>query len=440
MINNVESYEIRNSKMFALNITVQDCRDATKGVAGFRETCKNGIICFNYDFCHRDTFPDPELEKDAQKAFLLKVRRECRGILFEQATGKLLCRKLHKFFNVNEMDETHPSKIDLNEPFQLLEKLDGSLIAPFYYGDKVCWGSKSGPTDLSDKVERYIERMLTPADTTTAPIKFNEFSKHWLTRGFTPLYEWCSESNQIVLYYATDKLSLISLRNMSTGEYMDVPTMKQTCLEYNVPMVNTIDIESHPVFSSPYKNKNTQELLTCVQKMEGVEGYILKFESGKIYKLKSEWYFGLSHAGPSTRFTHEKDVWALILSGTLDDTIAKIASIGPIPERYKNIQSFSVTLYQRIEQVSIKAIESTIKAKRDGKQRRHITNDPTIDTQSKKILFLFYDRISELDSVQDHLSDVSSHIIDKIKVLCNNSSKLEEARNILGKDIKYKDI
>jgi hypothetical protein len=37
-------------------------------------------------------------------------RRECRGIIFHAETGALLARRYHKFFNVNELDETLPGK------------------------------------------------------------------------------------------------------------------------------------------------------------------------------------------------------------------------------------------------------------------------------------------------------------------------------------------
>lgn len=37
----------------------------------------------------------------------------------------MLARRLHKFFNINEMDETAENKIDLSKPHYILEKADG---------------------------------------------------------------------------------------------------------------------------------------------------------------------------------------------------------------------------------------------------------------------------------------------------------------------------
>lgn len=37
----------------------------------------------------------------------------------------MLARRLHKFFNINEMDETTEENIDLTQPHYILEKADG---------------------------------------------------------------------------------------------------------------------------------------------------------------------------------------------------------------------------------------------------------------------------------------------------------------------------
>jgi hypothetical protein len=56
------------------------------------------------------------------------IRRECRGLLF-YPDGRIMSRRLHKFFNVNERDETQVHRIDLGQPHVILEKLDGCLAA-----------------------------------------------------------------------------------------------------------------------------------------------------------------------------------------------------------------------------------------------------------------------------------------------------------------------
>eukprot|EP01132_Coremiostelium_polycephalum_P006072 gene6072-7564_t len=423
MISEQQDYLERNKSLFPQNITIEDCREAIKGVSGFRETVRGDIICFNYDYCFRDTFPDPLKESDPKLSFLYKVRRECRGILFNKKTGKLVCRKFHKFFNINEQDETQQDKIDLSsESFILMEKLDGSLIAPIYMEDeeeKVAWGSKSGQTDLATKIETYIKK--------NPQHRFNDFSEHWMRADYTPMFEWCSDAQQIVLYYHTECLSLTAIRNMSTGEYISYQEMFDSAKEFNIPIVNIIDPKKDPNFINC---KSAGEMLEKVVKMEGLEGYILRFESGRVYKMKSEWYFNLGHTQNTIDMTHEKNIWTLVLGGQLDDAIAKIASQGPVPPRYFKVQSFAKTLFERIDQVATNVIRTIIKCKVDGKQRKHITNDRSIDLAIKKFVFMYYDNIEEHHTVEQHISKVSKSIVEAIQSFCGSSSKLEQGRAI----------
>ena len=43
----------------------------------------------------------------------------------QQATGKVVARRFHKFFNVGELEETKAEKIDLSRPYVVLTKYDG---------------------------------------------------------------------------------------------------------------------------------------------------------------------------------------------------------------------------------------------------------------------------------------------------------------------------
>ena len=97
----------------------------------------------NYMVSMADTFPEVT---DVNAA----IRRECRGLVFDKQ-GYVIARRLHKFFNVNEKDETQLSKIDLDQPHVILEKLDGSMVTPIPIGDHLRWGTKMGITDRSEE-------------------------------------------------------------------------------------------------------------------------------------------------------------------------------------------------------------------------------------------------------------------------------------------------
>lgn len=273
-----------------------------------------------------------------------------------------------------------------------------------------------------------------------------------MLKGYTPLFEWCSESNQIVLYYAIDNLNLIAMRNMKTGEYLTHDEMVKITAPFNVPVVTCVDLKSHTHFSKLYSelngadksitttseefiNTGASKLLKIVLGLENCEGYILKFDSGKTYKMKSNWYFEYHSIAPNIKYVLEKDVFYLILNdglGGIDDIIAKITASGPVPQRYYQIQEFGKELLQKLEDLSIRVIQFIKESKSQGKLRKHISSDNSVSNAFKNFVFRFYDSVEANDKVTKHIGDVSKHIMEKLKLLCTNSSKLEECRIILG--------
>lgn len=62
---------------------------------------------------------------------------------------------------MNEQPETHPTRIDLTKPFIITEKLDGSLISPFWTQGKLRFATKQGVTDTTTLVELFVRILLT---------------------------------------------------------------------------------------------------------------------------------------------------------------------------------------------------------------------------------------------------------------------------------------
>lgn len=64
--------------LFPVDISLEDCREAIRGRTEFVEKQQGNLIIFNYQWCTKRTFPDPNTAPDARTAHLLRVRRECR--------------------------------------------------------------------------------------------------------------------------------------------------------------------------------------------------------------------------------------------------------------------------------------------------------------------------------------------------------------------------
>ena len=158
----------------------------------------------NYMVAMSDTFPFVFTEEDA-------IRRECRGLLFYK-DGSIMARRLHKFFNVNERDETQFHAVKWSQPHVILEKLDGSMITPVIMPDGgIRWGTKMGITEVSMQAEEFVARHP----------QYEQFARMVMVNlGFTPIFEWTSRKQRIVIDYEEDNLVLIAVRDNVTGEYL----------------------------------------------------------------------------------------------------------------------------------------------------------------------------------------------------------------------------
>jgi len=60
-------------------------------------------------------------------------------------------------------------------------------------------------------------------------------------------------------------------------------------------------------------------LLEHIKKQEGIEGYVIVFENGEMYKLKTNWYVERSKKIAGSFTGSEKELWKLILEQKIDD-------------------------------------------------------------------------------------------------------------------------
>lgn len=264
-----------------------------------------GITCIRYSHVGNDTFADvPE-----ERGFIEAIKRECRGLIFDSDTGELLRRPLHKFFNFGERVNDVP---DLERSHVVLEKLDGSMIVPFYLpnGD-VFWGTKAGDSEVAQHVNSFIKK--TDYDyyenkNDQAPL-YTEFAEWCLDVGYTPIFEWCSRQDKIVLDYPEDNLVLLHLRETKSGKYVWRDKIKQLTFMFNIPVVNEICLE----------NKHIDEIVSIIREREDIEGVVICFNDGHMIKIKADWYVLLHKTKDAIQ--SPKDITAIILTNKLDDLL-----------------------------------------------------------------------------------------------------------------------
>lgn len=260
---------------------------------------QSGILIINYMFASPTTFPDPMSFSDPSEALDAALRRECRGLEFDIETGEMVTRKFQKFFNVNEKPETHISAINWSEPHLVLIKEDGSMLTPFLRKDGVReWHTKMGATDVALPVNKFVA---------SNDGQYNEFCDEMHAEGLTPIFEWCSRQQRIVVDYPVDSLILTAIRSIKTGDYISYSDMQKLGKKYNIPVVRALKVNIN----------NIQEFLDDTRDVIDMEGYVIRFNTGHQCKVKGEWYCQIHRTKDD--LSRERNLWALILEDKIDD-------------------------------------------------------------------------------------------------------------------------
>ena len=273
--------------------TIDDVLSAIIGRDEFIVAEKDGYTSITY---HVNT---PETFGDISDPLSL-IRRECRGILFDSTTKQIIRRPYHKFFNLGEREETFPKNIDFSRYHTLYTKLDGSMIAPFMTKGHLRWGTKAGITEVSMQAEEFVAKHP----------KYSDFAKAAIEIGFTPIFEWVSLKQKIVLSYHQDDLILTAMRDMVSGVYAAETILELLNKSWKLPIC--------PVYSTT--DFNIDNLVAEITASEGIEGIVLRFLDGHMIKVKSDWYCRIHKA--KERISNENDIVDLWLNNALDDVLA----------------------------------------------------------------------------------------------------------------------
>jgi RNA ligase len=300
---------------FPIINNISDVLSAIEGRDEFVVAVKEGYTVINYNVMMADTFPDVLNSSDLRanhdhyeiENLHARLRRECRGIIFDTATGEIIRRPFHKFFNVNEREETQDRVVDLTRPHAILEKLDGSMIAPFIVNGEMIWGTKMGATDVAQPVEEFVKN--NP--------QYEQLAMHLLPGKLTPIFEWCSRKQRIVMDYPEDQLVLTAVRHMNTGAYVSYNVMKYLTESLaGIPLVRQWDI------SMQMDNKTMSSFVSYVRDLEDREGFVVRFDDGHMLKLKCDWYVQIHKAKEA--ILQDRNIVELILDNNLDDVKAHL--------------------------------------------------------------------------------------------------------------------
>ncbi len=206
----------------------------------------------------------------------------CRGLITD-GEGNIVSRPFKKFFNLDQV-QTLP-----DEPFQVFDKLDGSLGISYWYNGKACIASRGSFT--GDQAMQGTEMLIA----------WEEQSGQKLNPQWTYLFEIIYPENQIVCDYgSTRELVLIAVIDTATGQELPLYN-NRGWPNFDMPMVGQLEwiktIDQLKQFVEQLEWVETaEELKRFVPDNDGgkrgsvIEGFVLRYQSGLRVKVKTTEY------------------------------------------------------------------------------------------------------------------------------------------------------
>lgn len=247
---------------------------------------------------------------------------EARGLVFDKATGALLSRPLHKFFNLGEREGL--AILDAQGPWSLYEKRDGSMIGAFVYKGEIYFHTRGG-VSLQAKAALSIASSGLRALVETA-----------YSAGYTPIFEWTAPENRVVIPYDNSELTLLALRHRETGRY-DEQLAGEMCAAYGVPFA--------AMLASGIASANDLiELFGPLSQRTDIEGGVLLGPGGRRLKIKTADY--LRRHKILANLGNERYAFEAWLDDVIDDTAAALGG-----RRARALIDFAAVIEKRISEL-----------------------------------------------------------------------------------------
>lgn len=215
------------------------------------------------------------------------ITKDCRGLILDK-DGNVIAKPFPKFFNLEE----HELSEIPNEPFEVFEKLDGSLGIIYHYNDEWHIATKgSFNSDLSIIAKGLLKKYNT---------------QFGLIPGWSYLVEIIHPKSRVVVdYNGEEKLVVLGCYNIETNKEGSIEHMVSEGWEIVKRYDGISDF------------KMLKETIT-----DDKEGYVVRFKNGFRVKIKGEEYIRLHRI--LTNFS-TTDIWDILRNGgDMDEFLERV--------------------------------------------------------------------------------------------------------------------
>lgn len=332
------------------------------------------------------------------------ILQNLRGTCFDHS-GKIIRLCFHKFHNLNENPDYDAKHFNFADPHSIEEKLDGSMIAPVLFPDgSWAFGTRAGVTDVANKASHLLYNVWFNENPQKYEAYKNLIDKCLINGGYTPIFEYCSRDQRIVLDYSEPMLVLTSIRHNATGVYLNIN--RTVISNPRIDIIRKVNMAGLSI----------TELAAQVKGWLGKEGVVIKFDDGRFVKIKAEDYCLKHRALDGLRF--EKDVLALVLSNGLDDVLPLVTL--EVRDRLVKYQDSVWKNLTKVKENIKSSYESILNKSKD--KREFAQNVKSLNCGFDQALFKMWD-----NNGQPY--DLIAYIL---RAKCGSSTDVESIREWIG--------
>ncbi|MEP4197592.1 MAG: RNA ligase [Aliishimia sp.] len=363
--------------MFVEIHTIDDVLPHISYEDGIAVSPRVGYTVIDYVFVNNNTFSNA-------------YAQECRGLKFAP-DGNILARPFHKFFNIGEKQQ--PQDVDWTQPHVIMDKRDGSMVHPCIIAGELVFMTRMGVTDQARLALSYADASL------------RAFCIATLQAGQTPIFEFTSPENRVILTYDQPEITLLAIRDTITGQYLPHDSLLELGEKFHVSVVNTFgQIEDIGPFISQ------------ARALQGLEGYVIAFASGHRMKLKADAYV-LRHKALAG-VAYEKNLLEWIADGALDDVLPILHD--DVGERVK---AYAATVLTSVR-AHLDTIEALVeKIKGQDRKTCALEIQAHLDKRLQGVAFAMLDG-----------RDGMEEMMKLIKRASHSEARVEQYRDLFGMD------
>ncbi len=242
--------------------------------------------------------------------------QDCRGLILEKGTWKIMCLSFRKFFN---SAEGHAAKIDWNTA-NVLEKLDGSMIQVYWDWNKERWfaattGTAEGEGEVNNKDGTTFDKLFW--DTVNNKYTFNDCL---LDKDHVYVFELTTPYNIVVKPHGTSSATLLTVRNRISLKEIPFNELAMVSESIGIPLVKRYDLN----------NNNAGALMKTFENMVWHdEGYVVVDGWFNRIKIKNPAYVAVHHLKSKTS---EHAIMGVVKSNEIDEFISTF------PDRKEEIE------------------------------------------------------------------------------------------------------